>query len=108
MNDIATRYNLPQWSWMSQCFEAWKHLASNDVADALRAIRDGREKLLQGNIIWIQPMLSVMAAEILLHENRAPDALDQVEDGLMLAARYGMPWFSAELTRLRSEARVLI
>jgi tRNA A-37 threonylcarbamoyl transferase component Bud32 len=99
--ELSTRHNLVYFLTVGTTLRGWARCASGDIAEGLSWIEQGiRDFRVKGSILGLSLHLARLA-EVLHLANRTPEALKAINEAETMVERFGMRYWSAELSRLR-------
>ena len=100
--ELSTRYNFAFFLAIGSILRGWARSASGDTAEGVSYIEDGiREYRAPGSMLGM-PFYLAVKAEALYLADRASEALGAIREAEVLAERFEVRWWCAELHRLKS------
>jgi serine/threonine protein kinase/predicted ATPase len=99
--ELSTRYNFAFFLAIGSILRGWAHSASGDAAEGVSCIEDGiRAYRAPGSMLGM-PFYLALKAEALYLADRTHVALAALKEAEVLAERFEVRWWCAELHRLR-------
>jgi len=100
---VATEHALPLWTSMTMIMQGWALSTQGRSADGVARIRNGLATLTATGDQLFRPYYLAMLAEALGKAGRGDDGLSALGEALDSYRESGVPYWDAELQRLRGE-----
>jgi serine/threonine protein kinase len=99
--ELSTRQNVGTWLPHGGILRGWARTASGSIGEGISWIEDGIGDYRAAGAILAMPFFLALKANALHRANRAPEALEAINEAGILVGRFGNRYWSAELHRLR-------
>ncbi len=99
--ELSTRQNFASWLAGAEVLRGWARSASGDTAEGISWISDGLDDWRATGSMLDMPFYLALKAEALYLADRTHEALAALKEAEVLAERFEVRWWCAELHRLR-------
>jgi hypothetical protein len=100
--ELSTRHNFSYWLTIGTILRGWACSASGDTVEGIAWIEQGIKDFRSSGTINGLPFWLLIKAEALYLAERAPEALDAINEAESLAERYEQRYVFSRLHRLRA------
>ena len=100
--ELSTRHNFSFWLTVGTMFRGWACSASGETVEGITWIEQGIKGFRSSGTVTGLPYFLSLKAEALYLAERAPEALDAINEAQSLAERYEQRYVFSRLHRLRA------